>query len=121
MKSRKDPNSLTDEETQFLRSERSAPAVRQFASRQHETMGVRISAYRKIAAAARAERDALMEIAALEVVRAASEDSATSRARVSELEAERRRLENQLEDTQRRLRVATAAPAIAVHSDGTGR
>lgn len=114
--SRKDPDALTDEEVQYLKSDRTPDSIRQFAARQHEAMGVRASAYRKVAAAARAEREALLEIAALAVVRAVSEGSATAQERVVQLEAERRQLSGQLDETQRRLMAATAAPAMAIHS-----
>jgi hypothetical protein len=119
--SRKNPDALTDEETQFLRSERTPSAIRQFAARQHETIGVRTSAYRKVAAAARAEREALLEIVALQVVQAASSGTVQAQDRVAQLEDERRALEGQLENTRKQLLAATAAPAMAIHSEGTQR
>lgn len=114
-------DALTEEETAFLRSERAAPVVRSFVARQHEVVGTRTSAYRKVAAAARAEREALMEVAILAVVRARSEGSLMSDARVSALESEQSRLERELTQTRQRLQIATAAPALAIHSDGTQR
>lgn len=119
--SRTNPDALTDDEIQFLKSERAPDSIRQFTARQHEAMGVRASAYRKVAAAARAEREALLEIAALAVVRAVSEGTATAEERVGQLETERRQLSGQLEETQRRLMTATAAPAMAIHSEPTTR
>src|SRR4051794_11760656 len=74
---RQDPDALTEEETAFLRSERTPATIRQYILRQHETVGVRTTAYRKVAAAANAERDALMAVATLTVVRAAAEGSVT--------------------------------------------
>lgn len=112
---------LTEAESQFLRSERAPEAIKRFTSRQHDSIGVRTSAYRKVAAAARAEREALMEVAALEVVRAAASNSVAAQGRVAELESERLSIAAQLEETQKRLRVATAMPALAVHAEGTGR
>jgi predicted transcriptional regulator len=119
--SRKSGDALTEDEIEFLRSDRTPQAIRQYASRQHESIGVRTSAYRKIAASARAEREALLEVAALGVVRVASEGGVNSQGRIEALEAERRQLEADLETTRRRLLAATAAPAMVVHSEGTGR
>lgn len=117
----KNPDALTDEEIQYLKSERTPESIRTFAARQHEAMGVRASAYRKVAAAARAEREALLEIAALAVVRSVSEGTMTAQERVGQLETERRQLAGQLESTQRKLLAATAAPAMAVHSETAAR
>lgn len=120
-RTRNNPDALTDEEIQFLKSERTPSAIRQFTARQHDSIGLRTSAYRKVAAAARAEREALLEVTALAVVQAATEGTATAQDRVSVLEAERRTLEKQLEGTRAQLLAATAAPAMAVHAEGTSR
>lgn len=117
---RKNAEDLTDEEIAFLKSDRAAASVRQFTSRQHESMGVRTSAYRKIAAAAKAEREALIEVAAVTLIRDAALTSDSPR-RIAELEAERSRLVAEIENVRERLMSATAAPALAVHSEGTGR
>jgi hypothetical protein len=117
---RKREGDLTEEEIAFLKSDRSAPAVRQFTSRQHESIGTRTSAYQKIAAAAKAEREALVEVAALSVIREAALTGDGAK-RVAELEAERARLVNEIENVRERLMVATAAPALAIHGEGTGR
>ena len=109
---------LTEEETAFLRSDKAPEIVRQFVSRQHESLGTRTSAYRKVAAAARAERDALVEIAALGAVRAAAIGAVSDAERVRQLEANQRQLTKELEATRSQLEQATAAPAIAVHSGG---
>lgn len=118
---KRDPEALTDEEIAFLKSERTPSTVRQYVSRQHESIGVRTTAYRKVAAAATAERDALMAVASLAVVRAAAERSETQQGRVERLEQDRRILEAELEKVRRQLQASTAAPALAVHSEGTGR
>lgn len=60
---------LTEEEVAFLRSDRTPDLIRQFTARQHDALGVRTSAYRKVAAAARAEYEALMAVAAVNVAR----------------------------------------------------
>jgi len=114
-------DALTEQETVFLKSERSPALVRAFLARQHDSVGVRSSAYRKVAAAARAEREALTEVALLGIVRVRAEGSSELNGRFAELEAERARLERELSDTRLRLRQVTAGPALAVHGEGTGR
>jgi hypothetical protein len=118
---RQEPEALTEEETAFLRSERTPGSIRQYVLRQHETVGVRTTAYRKVTAAATAERDALLAVATLAVVRAAAENSVTEQGRVSQLEADRRALTDELERVRQQMRAITAGPALAVHADGTGR
>lgn len=116
---RDNDSALTDDEIAFLRSDRTPYAIRQYASRQHESIGLRVSAFRKVAAAAKAEREALLEVAALGVVRMAMEGTSRAEDRVSALEEERRILASELDRTRTRLLEATAAPALAVHSQGT--
>lgn len=116
---RKVATELTEEEIKFLRSERAAPSVREFTSRQHEAMGVRTSAYAKVARAARAERDAIVEIAALELARAVAQRQLPLRERVESLEQENAALRANLDAVQTRLEIASAAPAMAVHSEGS--
>lgn len=118
---KKNPEALTEDEIKFLKSERAPETVRQFAARQHESFGVRTSAYRKVAAAARAEREALLEVATLEVVRASAEGSVVAAGRVTQLESERQALEREVDALHAKLRVATAKPAMAIHSGGAGQ
>lgn len=66
---KKNEDALTDEEVAFLGSAKAPDLVKQFVSRQQTSIGVRTSAYRKVAAAARAEREALLEIRLLQVAR----------------------------------------------------
>lgn len=68
----KDSNALTDEEIAFLKSDGAPPVLKRFVSRKQERVGLQTSAYRKLAAAARAEREALVEVALLEVIRVRS-------------------------------------------------
>jgi len=117
-KSKQSQDALTEDEIAFLRSDKAPDAVRQFVARQHESLGTRTSAYRKVAAAAKAERDALVEIATLGAVRAAATNAATAEERVKQLEAEQRQLVRELDATRSQLEHAVAAPAIAVHSGG---
>jgi hypothetical protein len=117
-RSKENPDALTDDEIAFLRSDKAPDAVRQFVSRRHESLGTRTRAYRKVAAAARAERDALVEIATLGAIRAAAGNTVAAEQRVKQLEAEQRQLTRELNATRSQLEQATAAPAIAVHSGG---
>lgn len=115
MKRKANPEALTDEEIAFLRSSSASAPVRQFVARQQEAVGVRTSAYRKVAAAARAEREALVEIAALEAVRLAAGQG--DNARIAQLESDRSHLLHELDSLRNRLMTATALPALAVHSN----
>ena len=117
-RNKQNTDALTEDEIAFLRSDKAPEVVRQFVSRQHESLGTRTNAYRKVAAAARAERDALVEIAALGAVRAAATGSVSDAERVRQLEADQRQLTKELESTRKQLESATAAPAIAIHSGG---
>lgn len=69
MRKKPDDLSLTDEEIDILSGSRTPEMVKNFISRQQRNVGVRTSAYRKVAAAARAEREALTEIAMLQITR----------------------------------------------------
>ena len=77
---------------------------------------MRISAYEKVAAAARAERLALQEIRRLHEARESITVESEWRQRISELEGERKALLADNEATRQRLAQATAEPAMAVYS-----
>ena len=113
---KKNPDDLTKEEIKFLQSGRAAESVRQFTARQHETIGTRTSAYRKVARAARAERDALVEIAALEMARVLAAGELSAKERAAALGNENESLRRELERTRRALESAIAAPAMAINS-----
>ena len=103
---------LTAAEISLLRGSGVPASIREYLTRSHEDVGLKASAYRKIAAAASAEREALIEVHALGLVRAklgANSDRVQVRA-VEALEAENDRL-------RRELRHATAIPALAVNSN----
>lgn len=112
---RKNPDALTEDETAFLKSDRCAPSLRAFTTRQHESITIRTSAYRKVAAAARAERDALIEVAMLDLTRAKINTSTLAQDRVKALESEKESLDRELESTRLQLRQATAGPAMVVY------
>jgi hypothetical protein len=117
MKRARDESALTEAEIAFLRSDRTPVAVRRFVARQHESIGVRTTAYRKVANAARAERDALIEIAALEVVHGVRHAASDFEAEVAALKAERDALAREVGERRRQLRQTTASPALAVYAE----
>lgn len=104
-------NDLTTDEIAMLRSTAN-PVVRQYLNRQHEDVGLKVSAYRKVADAARAERSALLEVHALNVVRQKLGDS-TLVVQSADLDA----LERQNDELRGKVQALTAGPAMAVHSD----
>lgn len=116
-----DPNALTEDETAFLRSTAVPAVLREFAARQHDSIGTHTTAYRKIAAAARAEREALWEVAILQTLRVkANLDDAAAKALEVEVVGLRRDVaarDAQLATQTKKLRAVTAAPARAVYAD----
>lgn len=117
-----DVNALTDEEIAFLRSERAADPIRKFVARQHEGVGVRTSAYRKVAAAARAEYEALVAVAHVNLAReragvidvSGSEQHEASRN--VELANENRELRKALDEVREAALRNQASGALAVSS-----
>lgn len=90
--------------------------IRQFVA-DRRNMEVRTSAYRKVAAAAQAERRALMEVRLLSLVKLADDPSSVVAART----AERDSALTEAQTLRRRIAELEAGPAMAVHSEGTGR
>lgn len=114
---RKNPEALTDDEVSLLRSDKTPAVIRQFTARQHHDIGLRTSAYRKVADAARAEREALMEVVMLEVTRRkAGIEQPGDPSRIFELEEQNRQLAAELSEANRVARAALAIPAMAVNS-----
>lgn len=69
MRKKTDDLALTDDEIAILSGSRTPDLVRQFVARQQSSVGLRTSAYRKVAALARAEREAMTEIRLLQIAR----------------------------------------------------
>lgn len=122
---KKNPNDLTDEEIQFLRSNQVPGEVKQYLARQHENIGTKVSAYRKVAAAARAEVDALEAVQDLAAMHGELANLDEAKQRLSEVERRANALEATV--TQKDAEVSrkeaeimrlTAGPAMAVHSNG---
>lgn len=111
------PNDLTDDEIGFLRGASIAPEVKHYLSRQHENIGMKVSAYRKVAAAASAECEALLAVRSLSEVQGEMTELTKARQTINALQMK----VDALETTEVRQEVArrqlTALPAMAVHSD----
>lgn len=108
---------LTDDEIGVLRGSGVDDGVRHYLARQHDNIGLRISAYRKVAAAARAEREAIVEVNLLAMARKESADTVTLQRQKAELENQNLTLVQQNEDLRRDLVRSIATPALAVHSE----
>lgn len=111
------PMDLTEDETQLLKGSNIPPEVKQFAARQHDNIGTRTSAFRKIAAAARAEADALLAIRDRDLVMGEMANLAEARDRIAQLERRANALEASATEKDRQIRRLMAAPAAVVHSD----
>lgn len=110
------PMDLTEDETQLLKGSNIPPEVKQFAARQHDNIGTRTSAFRKIAAAAQAEAEALLAIRDRDAVMGEMANLAEAKERIRQLERRAAALEATATTKDAEIRRLTAAPAIAVHS-----
>ena len=111
---------LTRQEARFL-SERAPDAVRSFAQEMGTDVKVRTSAYRKIAAAARAERSALQEVVLLGLVRHSAGDMEALRSQLRLQESRDAMLEQENKRLRGEVAALTALPATAVYGEGTRR
>jgi len=115
---RSDPDELTDDEMSFLRSTSCSPEVRAaIAGQRRDRTGIETRAYRKVAAKARAEAEAILAVRQLDALRG---DGATVDQALAAVERERsarRTAEAERDRLQNRLTREIAAPATAVHSD----
>lgn len=121
-KKNQNPDALTEEEISVLRSDRTPDLIKQYVSRQHDQVAARTSAYRKVAQAARAEYDALMAVALVNVARRKAGEpeqppSQTPAGRLLELERQNRELKAALDDAQSASSRSRAAGAMAVSGD----
>lgn len=115
-RNKRDDLALTPDEVSFLRSNHTPDSVKQYLSRQHDSLGVRTSAFQKVAAAARAERNAIMEVALLSVVQAAAGQQPNHN-EAPALAREREQLLGQIAEMEKKVERVTATPAM-IHSDG---
>ena len=109
------PNDLTEEEIEFLRGPKVPGEVKQYLARQHENIGTKIGAYRKVAAAARAEVDALLAVRDLEEVTGELVELAEAKRRIESLERRSKALEATASSKDAEIRRLIAAPAAVVH------
>lgn len=116
MSKKTNPHDLTEDEIEFLRSAKVPNEVKGYLARQHENIGTKISAYRKVAAAARAECDALLAVQDLAALHGDLADLDTAKRRVMALERRTSELEASAASKDREILRRTAQPALAVHS-----
>lgn len=112
------PHDLTQEEIEFLRSTVVPGEVKDYLSRQHENIGTKITAYRKVAAAARAECDAILAARDLDAAKGVAVDLAEVRQQVQAYKRKAEALEAKVSEKDETIMQLTAGPALAVHSDG---
>lgn len=114
---KKNPHDLTDEEVAFLRGASIPGEVKTYLSRQHENIGTKVTAYRKVAAAARAECDALIAVQRLAAMHGELADLAEAKQRLGETQRRAQALEATVAQKDERILHLTAAPAMAVNGD----
>lgn len=108
---------LTESETGFLRSASAVPdEIKEFVARQHDQIGVRTSAYMKVAAAAKAEADALLAVRMLAAVRGELADLAEARKAAITAESTVKQLRSVVDEKDRRIESLMAGPSMAVYS-----
>lgn len=117
MKKHTNSHDLTDAEIAFLRSANLDPEVKNYLSRQHENIGTKVSAFRKIAAAAAAETDALLAVRDLAAVHGELADLAEAKERLAAAERSIKQLEGQVNGRDAKIRALTAKSAMAEHSN----
>jgi len=121
MSRNKSPHDLTDEEIALLKSTGVPNEVRAYLARQHENVGTKVSAYRKVAAAARAEAEAMIAVRLLDEVQDESVKLERLKAEVAHLRTQRDALEATVHQKDERIMQITAGPALVVHAGGTGK
>lgn len=111
-----DPYGLTPDEVALAKSGNIPPEVRQFVARQHANIGTRTSMFRKIAAAAQAETEALLSIRDRNAALGEMANLEEARLRIEALERKAHALEVRGVAKDAEIRRLTAGPAEAVHS-----
>lgn len=116
-KKQTNPHDLTEDEIAFLRSGNVPPEVKGYLARQHENIGTKTTAFRKVAAAAQAEAEALIATIDLSRLHGELADLDEARRRLSAAEGRCRALEATATEKDAEIRRLTAGPAAVVHSD----
>lgn len=115
-KKQTNPYDLTDDEIDFLRSGKVPDVVRGYLSRQHENIGTKITAYRKVAQAARAECEAILAARDLGVLHEELKTTEDAQAQARVLEQQNRALTAAIERKDAEIMGLRAMPARAVHA-----
>ncbi|MBP7631641.1 MAG: hypothetical protein KA758_14400 [Acidimicrobiales bacterium] len=119
IKKSENPYDLSEAEIAFLKSTSQLdPEVRTYLSRQHENLGTKTSAFRKIAAAANAEADALLGVKRLAVARGEMTEVGEARRIIESKDGQIRALEAQRDRAKAETLRVKAIPAQVVHSGG---
>ena len=113
---KKNPHDLTEDEITFLRGTAVPGEVKTYLARQHENLGTKTSAYRKVAAAARAECDALLAVQDLADLHGELAHLSEAQEKVAMLERRAAALEATVTRKDGEIMRLTAGPALAVHS-----
>lgn len=109
---------LTEDEIAFLKSASSVPEeIRHFVARQHDQIGLRSSAYAKIAAAARAEGEALLAVRMLAALQGEMSDLAEARKAAITAESTVRQLTEVVGQKDRQIETLMARDSLAVYSE----
>lgn len=113
-----DPDEITDEEMSFLRSQSVNPEIREaIAGQRQDKTGVQVRAYRKVAALARAECDALLSVRELEIQRGESRTVADALARAEGAERRAHAAEVERDQKQAELNRAIGSSAAVVYGE----
>lgn len=107
---------LDEREIEYARSAAVHEEVRSFLARQRDNLGVKTTFNRKVAAAARAEREALIEIRALEIVKGENTAVEDARRDIARLQRERDHLEARVGAQEAQITELIARPARAINS-----
>lgn len=117
----KNTDALSEDEIAALRSDRTPDLIKSYVARQHEGVGVRTSAYRKVAAAAKAEYDALVAVALVNLARTKAGEmpviEQTTSGRLAELERENRELLAALGEAKEHSMRSIASGSMAISGD----
>lgn len=111
------PNNLTDAEIEFLRTSAVPPEVKAYLSRQHENIGTKITAYRKVAAAAQAECEAIEAVLNLDRAHGRLATLAEAKERLAHSDERALRAEHSAALKDRQIMRLTAESAMAVSGD----
>ena len=111
------PDDLTENEIGFLKGAKLAPEVKDYLSRQHENIGTRTTAFRKIAAAAAAEADAIEATRHLGAVKGESFELEDVKGALASAGRQMKMVESTVRAKDAEIMRLTAKGSEVVHSD----